>query len=338
MKSKLLLISPVVYPCGSSRYSGIERLVGHWAEGLVRNGYSISVVCADGSTFIDTRIQPIITPRGDFTTGELISYGIYKSELGKFDAIVDFSHSHYAMRENKSLKAFCFTWHDPVIMQPPLPTYNICSLSHWQSLRLYSHQNSNSLIFDPHCGYPVKIGKNHHSIFIGKAHPSKGLHLAVQLCADKLVVIGGLGIGDDEKYLTDAKELAKTLNHDVEFYGEVDDNAKDYLLSNSYSLVFPVNYPPSMGEAHSHKSVDALLAGVPVIAYRQGALEEFITDGFNGYLIDHGDEDKFRVGIQLAKSLNRHEIQQDAISHWGIDDVMKRAISLIERVKDGVRW
>ncbi len=72
----------------------------------------------------------------------------------------------------------------------------------------------------------------------------------------------------------------------IRMLGPVGPEAKRQLLSSA--SVFAL---PSHTEGHPLVILEALSAGLPIVATRVGALPETITDGVEGYLVDVGDVD-----------------------------------------------
>ncbi len=58
---------------------------------------------------------------------------------------------------------------------------------------------------------------------------------------------------------------------------------------------------PSLSETFGNVIIEALAAGVPVVAYAEGAAREHLLDGVNGYRIDSGDAPAFiDAAVRLA--------------------------------------
>jgi len=324
------------------RYAGIERLAFYWACELHRRSHQVTVAAARGSSFPQS-IRYIEVPRGDFVQGELIAYGVYRRELIGQDIILDFSHSHWPMRD-QSLPAMCWCWHTPATAQPPLPGYNVLALSEFQQQQLFQYQKVQAQVLDCHCVVPGPVEAlpiatpTPPFVFIGRATPTKGMLQAAQLCCElvrPLHIIGGLGPGDDQGYLEQVKALCSDALGII-YWGEVSDPVKNALVKQSEALIYPINYPGQAGEAHSHKSVDSLCLGTPVIAYAHGALPEVIEHGVNGFLARTPEEFKDYMG--KAGELDRTAIQQRALDRWAMDMVVGRASSAMEQVAGGARW
>lgn len=70
--------------------------------------------------------------------------------------------------------------------------------------------------------------------------------------------------------------------------------------------VFPF---PSLSETFGNVILEALAAGLPVVAYREGAAREHLHHGNNGYVIDAGDESAFidaTITLACNPTLIRH--------------------------------
>ena len=328
---KLLIIAPVIYPIHpDNRYAGIEKLAGYFAAGLNALGHQVTVASTVGSAF-PRGIRHIPVQPGDFVQGELVAWHVYRPEIHNFDAILDFSHSHFAMRE-MDLPAVSWVWHDPKVMQPPQPAYNVLALSEWQADRLLQYQKVNARVFDCHCGFPVKSDQvGDHFVFIGQATATKGLLQAVEICRELNVPLDAIGAvrKGDEAYFEQCQAAAGPL---TELWGEVSEPVKVSLLARARGHIFPIQYE----EAHSHKTVDTLLSGVPTVAYRRGALPEIIAHGVDGFLAE--DRQEFKDYMLRVGELDRALIRSRAIARWGARAVVERAVTLMGEVAGGLRW
>lgn len=330
---KLLIIAPVIYPVHpDNRYAGIEKLAGYFAAGLNALGHQVSVASTVGSAF-PRGIRHIPVQPGDFVQGELVAWHVFRPEIRGFDAILDFSHSHFAMRE-MDLPAVSWVWHDPKIMQPPQPAYNVLALSQWQADRLLQYQKVTARVFDCHCGFPVNSDQvGDHFVFIGQATATKGLLQAVELCKELGVPLDAIGAvrQGDQAYFEQCQAAAGPL---TELWGEVSEPVKISLLARARGLLHPL--APGYVEAHSHKCVDSLLAGVPVVSYSTGAMPEVITHGIDGFLAE--DRHEFKSYMLRVGELERGKIRERAISRWGVRNVAERAVALMGEVAAGLRW
>lgn len=82
------------------------------------------------------------------------------------------------------------------------------------------------------------------------------------------------------------KVFAYGLEESYRFYGWVDENGKKRLLEKADLFILP-----SYNEGLPMSILEALSYGIPVISTKVGSIDEAISDGINGYLIEPGDID-----------------------------------------------
>jgi glycosyltransferase involved in cell wall biosynthesis len=123
---------------------------------------------------------------------------------------------------------------------------------------------------------PVRTGAGAYFLFLGRLSQEKGLDRLVRVWRDvpaRLVVVGD---GPERARL---QALAPET---VEFHGAVAPEHVPAYLQEARALVLPsICY-----EGAPRTVVEALAAGVPVLANRKGALPTVVDDGVTGLLVD----------------------------------------------------
>jgi glycosyltransferase involved in cell wall biosynthesis len=131
-------------------------------------------------------------------------------------------------------------------------------------------------------------------LYVGRIAPEKNLELAVetframQQVAPKARYVW---VGDGP-----ARAALQVAHPDFIFVGMKRDEA----LAAHYASadLFPF---PSLSETFGNVILEALAAGLPVVAYAEGAAREHLIDGVNGFRIDSGDERAFTTAsVTLA--------------------------------------
>ena len=138
-----------------------------------------------------------------------------------------------------------------------------------------------------------------HLLALGRLTPVKGYDLAVR-AARRLgleLVLAGPVAGfagpdtldrsstlDDVRYFS--TEIEPHLGGDVRWIGSVGGPTKAELLRSARAVLFPLRWDEPGGTA----VVEALSAGVPVVAMRRGCLPELVEHGVTGWLADTEDE------------------------------------------------
>jgi glycosyltransferase involved in cell wall biosynthesis len=129
-------------------------------------------------------------------------------------------------------------------------------------------------------------------IFVGNLTPNKGLYPLVEtlsrLAAEtwNLTVIGSLTM--DPNYVGEVRSLIafKHLEDNIHLSGALDGRELADLLAGSHLLVMPYSH-----EAFGMACLEAMAFGLPVIGSAEGALQNFVASGRNGFLIDPGEFD-----------------------------------------------
>jgi glycosyltransferase involved in cell wall biosynthesis len=93
------------------------------------------------------------------------------------------------------------------------------------------------------------------------------------------------GSADDPQLEAELRELARPLNGAVTFIGPVEDDDKWELLHRASVLLFP----PTESEGHPRVVLEAIAAGLPVVATDQGGIAETIVDGESGFVLSGAD-------------------------------------------------
>ena len=122
---------------------------------------------------------------------------------------------------------------------------------------------------------------------IGRLVPVKGLHLAIEAAkgmADVRLIFAGQG--PEERRLRD---LARMHGVDLELPGVVKGAAKAELLRRSDMFVLPsVVLGSGRSEGTPTAMLEAMAAGLPIVASRVGGIPEFCEDGREGVLVEPG--------------------------------------------------
>src|SRR4030095_9312403 len=68
----------------------------------------------------------------------------------------------------------------------------------------------------------------------------------------------------------------------IEFVGEIGDADKPDFLGGARAMLFPVDWPEPFGLV----MIEAMAAGTPIIAWRNGSTPEVIDHGRSGFLVE----------------------------------------------------
>jgi glycosyltransferase involved in cell wall biosynthesis len=134
-----------------------------------------------------------------------------------------------------------------------------------------------------------RLGLDRSSVLcLGRLVPIKGVDVAIEALAGaegtRLVVAGD---GPERGRL---EALARSRGADVAFLGAVDPERRAALLAACDAAVIPSRVTPGGREEGLPLAlVEALGAGLPVVATRTGAMDELVEDGVSGLLVPPDD-------------------------------------------------
>ena len=142
--------------------------------------------------------------------------------------------------------------------------------------------------------------------FIGRISPEKRPDRAIEIArlSQRKLRIAAKVDPYDRVYFKEQVEplLANTW---VEFLGEIDDTQKPRFFGGACALLFPIDWPEPFGLG----MIEAMSAGTPTIAWRQGAAPEILREGCSGFLVESIDEAV--TAVKASAALPRQSIRAE---------------------------
>ena len=160
-------------------------------------------------------------------------------------------------------------------------------------------------------------------LFMGEVNQRKGIKQVLDAAAiinSSSIIFNVVGSGSNH-----CKELFKPYEGYVNILGFVSFPVLMKLLSESHILVFP-----TMGEGFGLVILEAMAAGLPVIATKNCAGEDIVRDGKNGFIVDVGNAKQIADIIVWCKT---HPNELESMS-----DCARRTASFYtwERYSNGI--
>jgi glycosyltransferase involved in cell wall biosynthesis len=156
--------------------------------------------------------------------------------------------------------------------------------------------------------------------FLGRFHPEKGTHLAIEIARRAGVRLKMAAIPHDETYFRE--RIAPFIDGDrVQFLGAVERDARNELLSNALALVHMTTRPERFGLT----TIEAMACGTPVLAAAMGSMPEIIVDGVTGCLCD-GVEDAV-AKVPRLPSLDRRACRAHVEREFSLDRMIERYLA-----------
>jgi glycosyltransferase involved in cell wall biosynthesis len=160
--------------------------------------------------------------------------------------------------------------------------------------------------------------------FLGRFHPEKGAHLAIDVAKRAGVRLKMAAIPHDETYFRE--QIAPQIDGDrVQFLGAVEHEARNELLSHALALVHMTTRPERFGLT----LVEAMACGTPVLGARMGSIPEIVVDGVTGFLCDGVDEAVAKV--PLLAGLERRACRTRVEREFSVERMIERYLAAYSR-------
>lgn len=282
MSRRIAVLSPVAWRTPPRHYGAWETVASNVAEGLVARGWDVTLF-ATADSLTAGRLHAVV-PRGyeeDREADPKVLEYLHLSECFEHAGEFDLIHSHY------DFMGLCYSR----LVQTPvlttvhgfgspkiMPVYHKYADGYFVSISDSDRDPGLPYLATVYNGidtalYPL-AARGTRLAFLGRIHPDKGLHLAVEVarqCGERLLVAG---IVQDEAYW-------EPLRAHVDYLGSLDVGGKNELFAQSRAILHLNTIPERFGLVMA----EANCAGVPVVAADLGSCREVIADGETGFLV-----------------------------------------------------
>ncbi len=169
-------------------------------------------------------------------------------------------------------------------------------------------------------------GEGGYLAFLGRISPEKRPDRAIRIARAAGIPLRIAAKVDhvDAAYF---HETIEPLLHgaDVEFVGEIGDAQKTDFLGGACALLFPIDWPEPFGLV----MIEAMAAGTPVIAWRNGSTPEVIEHGRSGFLVRSIEEAV--AAVRAAPALSRDEVRLAFEERFTSEHMARNYLRLYEK-------
>jgi glycosyltransferase involved in cell wall biosynthesis len=315
---RIAQVAPLAEAVPPKLYGGTERVVSWLTEALVADGHDVTLFASGDSQTAAKLVSCVpmglrLAGIGDHTASHLVMLDEVRRRADDFDII----HFHvdllqYPMFEDLAHRCVT-TLHGRLDLPDFHPVYRrfnrmpLVSISDDQRRPMPHHVNWLATIHHGLGGglCPYHPDGGEYLAFLGRISPEKRPDRAIEIAKRAGVPLKIAAKIDkvDAAYFEEVIE--PMLDHPlIEFIGEVDEQQKCGFLGNALGLLFPIDWPEPFGLV----MIEAMSAGTPVIAWRNGSVSEVIVDGQSGCIVETIDEAV--AAVDRIRGLSRQRVRR----------------------------
>lgn len=292
-KKRIAVLSPVAWRTPPRQYGAWETVASNITEGLVSRGWHVTLF-ATGDSVSSAQLHAVID-RGyeeDRAIDPKVAEYLHISELFERAAEFDLIHSHYdfmALCYSRLVRTPVLTTIHGFSSPQIMPVYEKYRDGYFVSISDSDRAPGLNYLATVYNGidwalYPLQERGGEHLIFLGRIHPDKGVHLAIEVAQLSGMPLLIAGIIQDQAYFRE--QVEPQLNRMIRYVGPVDVAGKNTLFAQARALLHLNTIPERFGLVLA----EANAAGVPVIAMDLGSCREVIEDGQTGFLVNNVEE------------------------------------------------
>ena len=313
---RVAILSPIAWRTPPQQYGAWETVASNVTEGLVARGWDVTLF-ASGDSVTCAHLHAVLD-RGyeeDSTLDPKVAEYLHISEAFEHAAEFDLIHSHYdfmPLSYTRLVKTPVLTTIHGFSSAKIMPIYQKYRDGYFVSVSDSDRATGLNYLATVYNGidlslYPFQQCGGDDLIFLGRIHPDKGVHLAIEvarLSGMRLIIAG---IVQDKAYFREQIE-PHLDDQNILYIGPVDVRAKNELFARARVLLHLNTIPERFGLV----LVEANAAGVPVIAMDLGSCREVIKDRETGFLVDSVVEAVRAVGriSEIDRSACRSRVRQ----------------------------
>jgi glycosyltransferase involved in cell wall biosynthesis len=290
---RVAILSPVAWRTPPRQYGAWETVASNITEGLVSRGWDVTLFATRDSV---TRAHlHAVVDKGyeeDRTADAKVAEYLHISEVFEHAAEFDLIHSNYdfmALTYSRLVKTPVLTTIHGFSSPGIMPVYQKYRDGYFVSISDSDRAPGLNYLATVYNGIDLSLYPLHESygddlIFLGRIHPDKGVHLAIETARLTGLPLLIAGIIQDQTYFRE--QVEPHLSRTIRYIGPVDVAGKNELFARARALLHLNTIPERFGLVLA----EANAAGVPVIAMDLGSCREVIEDGRTGLLVNSVDQ------------------------------------------------
>lgn len=309
---RIAQVAPVIFPVPPVDNGGTERIVFDLTEALVAMGHDVTLLAPSDSDTSARHLSASASlsqwqrlrdnvPPGVPGVLESLMLEQLRQHLDRFDVIHchgEFCHAAL-LGERRRHSLTTIHWRvdelDRQLFFAGFPDLPVAAISHAQGAAIPASNRLGTVYhgLDPK-RFNLGNGEGGYLAFIGRMTDQKRPDRAIDVArasGHSLRLAGDVDVGNPQWF---DRHVAPELDERIRHVGPVNDRQKQQLLGDARGLLFPIDWPEPFGLV----MIEAMACGTPVIAWRNGAVEEIVEEGVSGFVVD-----SFEAAVDAVKRL-----------------------------------
>src|SRR5690348_14744330 len=226
---RVAVLSPVAWRTPPRQYGAWETVASNIAEGLVARGWDVTLFATKDSV---TRAHlHAVVEKGyeeDCSGNPKVAEYLHISEVFEHAAEFDLIHSHYdfmALTYTRLVRTPVLTTIHGFSSPQIMTVYQKYRDGYFVSISDSDRAPGLNYLATVYNGidlslYPLQELSGDHLVFLGRIHPDKGVHLAIEVARQSGLPLLIAGIVQDQSYFRE--QVEPRLDHTIRYIGPVD--------------------------------------------------------------------------------------------------------------------
>jgi glycosyltransferase involved in cell wall biosynthesis len=332
---RIAVLASIAHSTPPRSYGPWEQVASTLAEGLVARGHDVTLFAtADSSTTGHLHAEAPAgyeeDPGVDAKVYETLHIAAVFERAADFDIIsnqFDFAPLGFSRMTSTPIVTTIHGFSSERIL-PVFRAYD--DVAHYVSIS--DSDRHPDLTYDATIHHGIEVdeftfgkGDGGYLLFLGRIHPDKGAHVAIEVArrAGMPLVIAGI-IQDSGYHEREVAPLVDGVR--VRYIGPVGPIERDRLLGGARALLHLIDFDEPFGLS----VVESLATGTPVIAHARGSMNEIVRSGLNGYLVS--DVPSAVDAVLALDAIDRRSCRSDAQERFSASRMVADYEQLFESI------